>query len=59
MSDAAAAKCALVEHAYAAVLLDLGLPRESGLTVLTWIRARYDSAPVIILTARGELSERL
>jgi two-component system, OmpR family, response regulator len=57
--DAAAAKLALVEHAYAAVLLDLGLPGDSGLTVLKKMRERYDSTPVIILTARGQLSERI
>lgn len=59
VSDAVAAKLALVEHAYAAVLLDLGLPGDSGLTVLKWMRERYDSTPVIIMTARGQLSERI
>jgi two-component system OmpR family response regulator len=59
VTDAAAAKLALVDHAYAAVLLDLGLPGDSGLTVLKWMRERYDSTPVIIMTARGQLSERI
>lgn len=59
VSDAAAAKLALVEHSYAAVLLDLGLPGDSGLTVLKKMRERYDSTPVLILTARGQLSERI
>lgn len=57
--DAAAAKLALVEHAYAAVLLDLGLPGDSGLSVLKRIRERYDATPVLILTARGQLSDRI
>jgi two-component system OmpR family response regulator len=57
--DAAAAQLALVEHSYAAVLLDLGLPGDSGLTVLKKMRERYDSTPVLILTARGQLSERI
>jgi two-component system, OmpR family, response regulator len=59
VADAAAAKLALVEHSYSAVLLDIGLPRDSGLTVLKKMRERYDSTPVLILTARGQLSERI
>lgn len=59
VTDAGAAKLALVDHAYAAVLLDLGLPGDSGLTVLKRMRERYDSTPVLILTARGQLSERI
>jgi two-component system OmpR family response regulator len=56
---AAAARAALVDHAYAAVLLDIGLPGDSGLTVLRAMRARYDVTPVLMLTARGQLSERI
>lgn len=59
VSDVAAARVALLDHAYTAVLLDLGLARESGLTVLKAMRARYDVTPVLILTARGQLSERI
>lgn len=54
-----AACTALIEHTYAAVLLDLGLPGESGLAVLKYLRGRYDATPVLILTARGQLSERI
>jgi len=57
--DAAAARVALVDHSYSAVLLDLGLPGESGLSVLKTLRARFDATPVLILTARGQLSERI
>jgi two-component system OmpR family response regulator len=57
--DASAAKLALVDHAFSAILLDIGLPRESGLTVLKWLRERYDATPVLILTARGQLSDRI
>jgi two-component system, OmpR family, response regulator len=59
VADASAAKLVLVEHAYSAVLLDIGLPGDSGLTVLKRMRERYDSTPVLILTARGQLSERI
>ncbi len=57
--NAAAAKAALVDHPYSAVLLDIGLPGESGLAVLKVMRERYDATPVIVLTARGLLSERI
>ncbi|WAH64473.1 response regulator [Xanthomonas hortorum] len=57
--DAHAANGVLVEHPYSAVLLDLGLPGESGLSVLRGMRARCDATPVLILTARGQLSERI
>ncbi len=57
--DAAAARLALVEHGYAAVLLDLGLPHGSGLDVLRGLRQRYDATPVLIVTARDRLSDRV
>src|SRR5262245_48497713 len=57
--DANAAKLALVGHPYSLVLLDIGLPGESGLHVLRWLRSRYDTTPVLILTARGQLSDRI
>lgn len=57
--DVPAARLALVEHAYGAVLLDLGLPGGSGLTVLKHLRSRYDATPVLIITARDRLTERV
>ena len=59
VGDAPAARLALIDHAYAAVLLDIGLPGESGLSVLRAMRGRYDPTPVLMLTARGQLSERI
>jgi two-component system OmpR family response regulator len=59
VGDADAARTALIDHVYTAVLLDIGLPGDSGLTVLRALRERYDPAPVLILTARGQLSERI
>ncbi|HEU0199780.1 MAG TPA: response regulator transcription factor [Burkholderiaceae bacterium] len=58
-ADAPSAKMALVDHRYSAVLLDLGLPGGSGLSVLQALRARYDATPVLIITARDRLSERI
>lgn len=58
-ADAATAKTALVDHGYEAVLLDLGLPGSSGLSVLAALRGRYDATPVLIITARDKLSDRI
>lgn len=57
--DAGSARTALIDHAYSAVLLDLGLPRGSGLDVLAAMRQRYDTTPVLIVTARDQLSDRV
>jgi two-component system OmpR family response regulator len=59
VADAETAKLALAEHGFDAILLDIGLPGASGLALLRWMRERYDSAPVLILTARGQLSDRI
>jgi two-component system, OmpR family, response regulator len=59
VADASAARLALLEHHYDAVLLDLGLPGGSGMTVLSTLRTRYDTTPVIIATARDQLSDRI
>lgn len=59
VANAGAAKTMLVDHGYSAVLLDLHLPGSSGLSVLTALRERYDTTPVLIITARDQLSERV
>jgi two-component system OmpR family response regulator len=59
VGDAAAARLALVDHRYAAVLLDLGLPGSSGFSVLDAMRRSYDATPVVIVTARDQLSDRI
>jgi DNA-binding response OmpR family regulator len=49
----------LHEHVYDAVILDLGLPIIDGFEVLKRMRGRKVVAPVIILTARNDLDERV
>jgi two-component system response regulator TctD len=44
---------------YAAVVLDLGLPDADGLAVLDQMRRRRDLTPVLILSARSGLDDRL
>lgn len=46
-------------RAYDAVVLDIMLPGRDGLSILSNLRERKMSVPVILLTARSELNERL
>src|SRR6201997_1758769 len=41
------------------LLLDLGLPRKDGLQVLKSLRARHETLPVLIITARDAVSDRV
>ncbi|MBU6147503.1 MAG: response regulator transcription factor [Actinomycetales bacterium] len=41
------------------LLLDLGLPDQDGLTVLTTLRAAGQRLPVLVLTARGAVADRV
>lgn len=59
VKDGVAAQHALETEPYAAVVLDLGLPRLSGLDVLQRLRARRDATPVLILTARDTVEDRI
>lgn len=44
---------------YELILLDLGLPKVDGMSVLDTIRAANITTPVLILTARNQLSDRI
>ncbi len=44
---------------YAAVVLDLGLPDRDGASVLREMRARRNTTPVLVLTARGGVRDRV
>jgi two-component system, OmpR family, response regulator TctD len=50
---------ALQTQDYALAILDLGLPQRDGLTVLRNLRARGQSTPVIVLTARDAVEDRV
>lgn len=57
--DGHEAEVALHDNVYDAVILDLGLPKIDGFEVLKRMRARKVMAPVIILTARDDLDDRV
>lgn len=46
-------------YPYDAVLLDILLPKVDGLTVLKTLRAKRIGVPVLMLTAKGELEDRV
>jgi DNA-binding response OmpR family regulator len=59
MTTAAEARAAVTTTRYAALILDLGLPDGDGLAILREIRLRKDPLPVLVLTARGGLQDRV
>jgi DNA-binding response OmpR family regulator len=57
--DGHAAELALAENVHEVLLLDLGLPRKEGLDVLAAMRRRGDARPVLVLTARDAVADRV
>jgi len=49
----------LATQSYDAVVLDLSLPGMDGMEVLARLRERHSKTPVLVLTARGELEDRV
>jgi len=58
-SDGAAAASLATQEPYALVILDLGLPGLCGFDVLRQIRRRGSDVPILILTARDAMSDRV
>jgi DNA-binding response OmpR family regulator len=59
VSDGRSAAEALRSSRFDVVLLDLGLPERDGLEVLRELRSRGDATPVIIVTARDDVQNRI
>lgn len=59
VQDGLAAKVALDSEEYDLLLLDLGLPKLSGMDLLKSVRAKRASLPVLILTARDTVADRV
>lgn len=59
VTDGHAAEIALGNGVYDLVVLDLGLPGKDGMSVLRELRRRRDTVPVLILTARDAVADRV
>ena len=57
--DGEAARLALLDHSYKACVLDLGLPKCDGLSVLKDLRQSGNQLPVLILTARDSSADKI
>jgi DNA-binding response OmpR family regulator len=49
----------ILHHYFDAVVLDIMLPGRDGLSILRLLRERGNSVPVLILTARGQIAEKV
>ena len=59
VQDGVGARTALGTETFDLVLLDLGLPKMDGLQVLRWLRGTGSKVPVLILTARDSVNDRI
>ncbi|MGH8619995.1 MAG: response regulator [Burkholderiales bacterium] len=59
VADGGAADAVLATQAFDLVILDLGLPRLDGFEVLRRLRRRGGATPVLVLTARDTLDDRV
>ncbi|MER1941541.1 MULTISPECIES: response regulator transcription factor [unclassified Castellaniella] len=59
IQDGLTVAATLKAQSYDLILLDLGLPGKDGQQVLTELRMRRESVPILIITARDALSDRL
>lgn len=57
--SAEAAETALAAEDFSAVVLDLGLPGRDGNSLLAALRRRHDDIPVLILTARDTVADKV
>ena len=59
ITDGTQVATALSDTDYAAAILDWNLPRRSGPAIIAGMRHRQDATPVLLLTARDGLSDRV
>lgn len=57
--DGVAAEREWLSDQHQAVVLDLGLPRRDGLEVLRSVRSQRNATPVLVLTARDAVAQRV
>jgi DNA-binding response OmpR family regulator len=58
-SDGEQARALATEFDYDLVVLDLNLPRLDGVAILRHLRTRKPSLPILVLTARGRVEDRV
>lgn len=58
-SDAAAARKLFQQFSFDLAILDIMMPGEDGLSLLEALRAEGNTTPVLLLTARGQASDRI
>ena len=59
VKDGEAATLALATHEYDVGLFDIGLPKKNGLQVLAELRSSHATLPVLLLTARDTVDDRI
>ena len=59
MTDAESGESALSKASFEILILDINLPDKSGLEVLKKLRVEKNSIPVLILTARSTISQKI
>lgn len=59
VTDGASGQAAAANGVYDAVILDLGLPRLDGMSLLKALRLRGDLVPVLIISARDAVADRI
>ena len=59
VTDGQMAQHALGSEEYSLMVLDIGLPKISGLDLLKWLRQRGSNLPVLMLTARDTVADRV
>jgi two-component system, OmpR family, response regulator QseB len=59
VKDGSTALAALSTAIFSALVLDLGLPGTDGLSVLRWLRQSGQTTPVVIVTARDRVTDRI
>ena len=59
VQDGSTAKLSLESGDYSLMVLDLGLPKLSGMAILNWLRGSGRTLPVLVLTARDTVADRV
>src|SRR6185369_4543807 len=59
VTDGNAAELALIDAVYDLLVLDLGLPGQDGMSLLRGLRQRRNPLPVLVVTARDSVADRI